>query len=239
VQPSVRFTMRSANRAPKPNYLARTVASLLRGGMSPADIHVFPTDPDVAWIGDVDMVTTVHAPERRRTPNENGLAPIDLLDSFPADWILLTEDDLEWCDDPIGSVQRWLVDHARPDVLVYRFFAFDRLVTRGPGMAEAPLREQKGSQAIALRADDARRLAHWAMAHATTWRPKAAPFQDRPHDGFDKLVGYWALQAGSTVGLVSQPFFVKHIGLESSLHQRTRQMDAAFRPEAYGAVSCR
>ena len=43
------------------------------------------------------------------------------IDQIDADWIILSEDDLEWCADPLGSMARWLEAHATPDVLVYRF----------------------------------------------------------------------------------------------------------------------
>lgn len=194
-------------------------------------IFIFPTAPDVGWLWDeagFDM--RVVPPAMRLTPNENGYAPIALLDEIDADWIILSEDDLEWCPDPIGSMSRWLEQHANPDVLIYRFFAFNSLTPVSKSCAKAPLREMKGSQAVALRAEDARRFAAWAKAHPFDWRPKGAPFQHRPHDGFDKLLGYWALQDRPAVpyGLVSVPFFVKHLGVQSSLHARGLRLDAQF-----------
>lgn len=219
MQPSLLFTMRTANRAPKQNYLGRTVQSLLDGGVSADQIHVVPTDPDVSWMPDLPGVP-VHLPAARRTANMNGIAPIALLDEYPADWIILSEDDLSWCADPLTVMADWLDVHAQSDIRVYRFFAFDRLTTISQTVASAPLREQKGSQVIALRADHARRLFAWAQAHVTDWRPKGAPYQDHPHDGLDKLIGYWSLQdrPSVTIGLVSRPCLVRHLGRESSLH---------------------
>ena len=226
------FTMRTADRAPKPNYLRATVGSLYHHGVR--DIHVFPTDPDITWMRP-HPYATLHQPDKRVRANENGLRPIALLDTIDADWIILSEDDLEWCADPIGSMSRWLDEFSTSDVLMYRFFAFDQLTQVSAHAATAPLREQKGSQAVALRADDARRFAAWATAHPLDWRPKGAPFQDRPHDGFDKLLGYWALQdrPDVTTGLVSRPFFVRHMGVHSSLHIRGRMMDRQFTGRAY------
>jgi hypothetical protein len=240
VLPKLLFTMRTANRAPKVNYLARTVESLWSGGVRSDQIHLFPTDPDVSWMPDIPGVH-VHVPEHRRTPNMNGIAPIALLDRIEADWIVLSEDDLEWCHNPIETMAQWLQYHERPEVSVYRFFGFERqMVKRGPHVAETPLREQKGSQVIALRADDARRCAAWAQAHPKDWRPKSAPFQDQPHNGFDKLIGYWALQDRPSVqvGLVSQPFFVRHLGYESSLHRVGVARDAAFKATPYEVAPC-
>lgn len=226
------FTMRTADRSPKRNYLGATVESLRRQSVAGADIHVFPTGPDTGWmLTQVPyQAVTVHTPIERRHANANGIAPIALLDRIEADWIILSEDDLEWCADPLGSLSRWLETYATPDVMIYRFFAFDRVKVVSAHAATAPLREQKGSQVVALRAADARRFAAWAMAHPLDWRPNGAPFQHRPHDGFDKLLGYWALQdrPDVTTGLVSQPFFVKHLGVQSSLHGRGIRMDRQF-----------
>jgi hypothetical protein len=224
------FTMRTSDRSPKTNYLFRTLASLRDAGMAPEDVHVFPTSPDVGWLRHAPPLMTLHAPLERRTANQNGIAPIALLDQIDADWIVLSEDDLEWCPDPIGSMARWLATYATERIMVYRFFAFDRLTPVNADAGYAPLREQKGSQVVAMRANDARRFAAWAKVHPTDWRPKDAPFQHRPHDGFDKLLGYWALQERpeTPIGLVSQPFFVKHLGVQSSLHGRGIQKDKQF-----------
>jgi len=225
------LTIRTANRAPKTNYLGVTVLGLLGQGVAADSIHIVATDPAVGWAHqEVRYPVWLHQPDLHRRPNENGIAAIDLLGLFPADWIILSEDDLEWCADPIGSMSRWLEAHATPDRVMYRFFAFDRLTPVSAHAATAPLREQKGSQAVALRADDARRFAAWAKAHPLDWRPKGAPFQHRPHDGFDKLLGYWALQdnPNMTTGLVSRPFFVRHLGTDSSLHSHGVRMYREF-----------
>jgi hypothetical protein len=239
VRPSLLFTLRTANRAPKANYLARTVQSLWTAGVPSDQIHVFPTDPDVSWMPELPGVH-VHIPEATRTPNMNGIAPIALLDSVHADWIVLSEDDLQWCDEPIDAMARWLADYAKPDVMVYRFFAFDRLTRLGGYVASVPLREHKGSQVVVLRAADARRFAAWATANSKHWRPRGAPFQDQPDNGFDKLVGYWALQDRPTVdyGFVSYPFFVKHIGTDSSLHRVGITRDGSFRQKPYEVPTC-
>lgn len=234
---NILFTIRTADRSPKPNYLGQTLRSLVAHGVAADAIHVFPTDPAVAWL-DAELADTpavrVHVPETKRTPNANGLAPIALLDECPADWIVLSEDDLEWCDDPIGSIARWLEDHATPQRVMYRFFAFDELVRMTKGAWLTPCREQKGSQVVALRAADAKRFKAWAEAHPKDWRPKSAPFQNRPHDGFDKLLGYWALSEDAyATGLVSRPFFVRHLGVASAIHRVGMRRDREFAGESW------
>ena len=240
--PKVVLTIRTANRAPQKNYLGATVENLLRQGASPKALAIFATDPDVSWMPKLPPGIRVHVPHEHLNPNRNGLAQVLALDWCDADWIVMTEDDLEWCLDPIGSIARWLDDHARPDVSVYRFFAFDRVERCTEQVGKTPLREQKGSQAIAMRAADARRFRDWALAHPKDWRPKSAPFQYQTDTGFDKLVGYWALQDNpeQQFGMVSLPFFVKHIGVQSSLHAFGKRIDHTFAGESwfYQGVPC-
>lgn len=228
-------TMRTADRTPKPNYLATTVRSFLAGGCDPSDIHLFPTSPDVAWLTtELDGLpdVCVHVPDRLRGPNENGIRQVSALEDVAADWIGLFEDDIELCADPVGSMTRWLSMYARPDIHVYRFCALPQTPTRAyrPEAVLCPLREMRGSQAVVLRADDALAFREWATQHPKDWRPKGAPFQDKPDRGFDKLVGYWALQHDplQTQGLLSRPMMVRHIGRQSALHSHGISDDRAF-----------
>lgn len=219
----VTLTIRTANRAPTRNYLGRTVTGLLRAGVQPADIHLVVTDADARWldteIGSLPVCR--HVPTVPRNPNENGRAQVDVLEECPADWLLMLEDDVEVCADFLGSVTRWLSDHAVPAVHVYRFCAFGPVLARRAGAWEYALREQRGSQAIALRADEARLFARWSAEHHTNWRPAMAPFQNQRTNGFDKLVGYWALSQWprSDRSYVSAPQMVRHVGMASSLHR--------------------
>ena len=239
--PSVALTIRTANRAPQTNYLSATVANLLWQGVRPGQIHLFATDPDVSWLPPMERGIKVHLPPQRLTPNENGIAQTLALELVEADWIVMTEDDLEWCADPLGSIAMWLEDHARPDVSVYRFFAFGPLKSGKPFAATSKNEEMRGSQAVAIRAADARRFALWALQHPTNWRPKGAPFQARHGDGFDKLLGYWALRdMKQTEHIVSVPFFCRHVGVQSSLHAYGKRMDHLFAGASwsYKGVPC-
>jgi len=226
---SLLLTIRTANRTPKANYLGMTLVSLRSQGVEPEQIHVVATDHDTSWMT-IPSGITVHVPGVHRRPNENALAQIDLMHRYPADWIAMSEDDLAWCRHPLESIERWLTKHATPERLFYRFFAFGSLKPIARDVYETPLKEQKGSQVVAMRSDDAPRFARWARAHPRDWRPNGAPFQDRPHDGFDKLLGYWALQDNPkvTTGLVSKPFFVRHLGVESAIHSHGLRRDDQF-----------
>jgi hypothetical protein len=230
------ITIRTADRHPRQNYLGQTVRGLIAAGVAAEQIHVFPTAPDVRWLdvelGDLPIVR--HVPSTRRDANANGVAQVAALDVAPADWLLMLEDDVHVCADFEGSVLRWLDRFARPDVHVYRFCAFGEPEHRLPSVTVHPLREQRGSQAVALRSDDARRFAAWWSTHETDWRPKHAPFQQEP-GGFDKLIGYWALAEWpeTRYGLVSRPQFVHHVGMQSSLHSRGVRNDEAFAGTSY------
>jgi hypothetical protein len=226
------FTIRTSNRSPKKNYVGLTVASLVGQGVPVEAIHLVPTDIEKPWLQQElgPHRPTIHWPLKKRLPNQNALAQIDLLSEFPADWIVMSEDDLEWCADPLGTIKRWLDVNAHPNRLFYRFFAFGELKPFNADAYESPLKEQKGSQAVAMRAENAVKFASWARANPLHWRPPNAPFQDRPHDGFDKLLGYWALQERPkvTTGLVSKPFFVRHLGVQSAIHSHGLRRDNLF-----------
>jgi hypothetical protein len=133
----------------------------------------------------------------------------------------------------VGSITRWLLVHADPAVHVYRLFALPGTASR-KGAAHAdrfPLWEMRGSQAVILRAADARAFAQWATSHAKDWRPKNAPFQNHPQTrGFDKLIGYWALATwpDQPDGLLSQPMMIRHVGRDSSMYSHGVSNDRAF-----------
>jgi hypothetical protein len=246
------ITIRTADRSPRPNYLGRTVRSLLAAGVAADRLHLVLTDPDVRWLEPelgpaLLAAVTQHIPGRRRSPNVNGVAQLGVLAIAPAAWLLMLEDDLEVCQDFAGSVVRWLTAHRRADVHVYRFCGFGSPAGRWGAGELYPLREQRGSQAIALAAADAGRLARWAAGYVDVytgelrpeWRPAGAPFRDRPAVGFDKLVGYGALAAwpADRYSVVSRPHLVRHIGRASSIAPRGFvPNDGAFAAAAWGVV---
>jgi hypothetical protein len=227
--PRIALTMRTADRSPKPNYVGGTVKRLLAQGLDPTSIHLCATDPNVAWL-DAELrgaAVTQHVPAQRLTPNQNGLAQIRVLDPASADWVLLLEDDLGFCADFLGSVQRWIVKAARPDRHVYRLFGF-RLTPPRTGRVVAydwTLTGLCGSQAVLLRMADAQDFLAWADANLETW----GGFRGNAKIAFDKLLASWALYRWpGQPGVVSHPLFVQHIGLKSSLHPRAVGMDHLF-----------
>ena len=231
------YTVRTADRTPEEK-LSRvgTVRTLLTQGVDPSDLHLFPTDPDIRWMDRelADLPTIhIHVPAYRLTPNANGIRQVSALDWSDAEWIALLEDDLACCS--AALLTAWLAEHVQPAIHVYRWFALPGTPLRRPWRgatrsALAPLREMRGSQAVILRAAEARLFADWATAHPRDWRPVGAPFQDRPDRGFDKLIGYWALAQWPQQpdGLVALPMLVNHIGRQSVLHSHGLRNDAQF-----------
>ena len=227
--PRIAITMRTANRAPKPNYVGGTVRRLVEQGIDPAAIHLCVTAPGTAWLDAEigDLAVTRHVPAATVSPNQNGLEQIRVLDPLAYDWVLLLEDDLAFCADFLGSVQRWLRVATRPDRHVYRLFTFR---VRAPGSKRTvaydwPLKNMCGTQAVLLRMEDAQAFLVWADANLETW----GGFRGNPRIAFDKLMAAWALHRWpDRPGVLSHPFFVQHIGDISSLHPRAIRMDHLF-----------
>lgn len=228
----IAVTIRTANRAPHKNYLGATVRQLLAQGVNMEDIHIAATDPDVAWLARELSASTwrLDVPAAKRTPNENGLAQIAMVEPSSYDWILLLEDDLEFCADFLGSVERWLERYARADRHVYRFFGFN-VPSRPKAAYDVRLERIRASQAQALRMADALDFLAWGRAHLHDWPLQTAwgrAYTDHWR-GFDKLVASWALTRWpGQPALASHPQFVRHVGQHSSIHARTAWNDAAF-----------
>lgn len=230
----IAVTIRTANRAPHPNHLRNTVGQLLTQGVSTSDIYVSVTDPDARWLESELAGMPVHldVPIIRRTPNENGLA---MIASIPEperyEWVLLLEDDLQFCRDFLGSVERWLAKFAQPHRHLYRFFGF----TDPPRKAAAydvRLERLRASQAQAMRTPEAMQFLAWGRQHLHDWPLLTAwgrKHQQDAYRGFDKFTATFCLITWpGRPGLASHPHFVKHIGLTSSIHQRTASADARF-----------
>lgn len=233
-------TMRTADRScgarglaeGRPNYLGTTIRNLSASGMDVANLHVFVGDADASWVHrETEAPVQWHIADRALTPNENALAQISVLDQVQADWILMLEDDLEFCADFLGSVRRWMSVHATDAHRVYRFFSFREPVAEQTDAYVFDSGRLVGSQAVLLRADDARRLLAWHSDRYETWRPHTDPLRHQTTRGWDKLIGYWSLDRApwQRTNLVSKPFFVRHIGEHSSLALRSFGMTANHR----------
>lgn len=240
-------------------YLGATVQNLLERGVPREAIHVFPTHPETDWVfaqlqgaaavwplseRATEPVITVHRPEVLCHRNANGLRQVSVLDRVEADWLVMLEDDVQVCDDFLGSLDRWLEDHARPDVVFYRLLTLgsdrrDPVYGAPSGYAGPAARlcsnwEVFGAQAVVMRADHAREFAAWGQENREHFRPTMAPFQTRREDGFDKMIGYWSRDTRpGSYHLVASPHLVLHVGETSSLHKRGLRNDAHFSARPY------
>jgi hypothetical protein len=231
---TIAVAMRTANRAPKSNYVGSTLKRLQAAGVDLTALHLCVTDAKADWIEKaIDGLPRpkVYVPGQKLRANENALRQVEVALSDQPDWVLLLEDDLAFCADFLGSVDRWLARHARPDRQVYRLFGFTRPPRRDAEAYDWPLQALQGSQAVLLRAREAEQFLAWGRANLTTWR-QTAPWGSSKADpmiAFDKLLAAWALTRWPSVpGVMSHPYFVNHIGTESSLHSRGRRNDGMF-----------
>jgi hypothetical protein len=225
--------MCTADRKPKTNYLAGTLDRLFAQGLEPSRLHLCATAPDVAWLQPMiaKWPVTLHVPEKKLSRVANGLASIRAVSGEDFDWLLLLEDDLAFCSDFLGSVERWLDAHARPDRAVHQFFGFHRVPPGKPAAFDVSLVKLRAAEAVALRREDAMDLLAWGEAHLLTWR-RLEPWgatNAPPSEGWDKLIATWSLLMWpKRPGLMSHPHFVRHVGKESSLHRYGPANDGCF-----------
>ncbi len=222
------YAFRSTDRGvlSKPNYLRGTMERLLAQSTTPARMHVHVSKPsDGRWVQrelaglDASRFDVV-VPAEEISPNLTGISALEQALAAPEAyaWIVLMEDDITFCADFHGSVARWLTRYARPDRNVYRFYGFfqpkvDR--RRAPEAFDHNLEQLRASQIVALRRADAVDFASWSrynLHRMSSGRSKVA---------FDKLIASWALARWPRrPGVLSWPFFVDHIGTQSSIHPR-------------------
>lgn len=157
------------------------------------------------------------------TPNMNGVHALRMAAKDGADWVLFLEDDIDIVDDFVGSVSRWLQDHATPDVLAYPLGSFYKNVTDCPAVIQAgewriPRRLYYGSQAVVFRTPDAADYADWLEAYTRVQ-------DDKDRSGsFDLRISDWHGERRPKTETLCTPIpcLVDHIGEESLMGTWTR-----------------
>jgi len=140
-------------------------------------------------------------------PNENGCLAIQKALGEPAHWILFLEDDAGLINDFFGSTERWLKDHARPDVHVYPL-GCQYPLSNDPEVTawEYPLRSFYCSVALLIRATLAPSLLAYMRCN------------DHVRQGFDLMTGHWHRTVSDSPHLITPvPCFVEHLGDVSTL----------------------
>lgn len=203
----------------KTNYLAETMRNLGSAGVEWTGL--FLSTPECAhyktftrWFDAIDIPTAC------RSACENAGAALiaggrQALERNLS-WVLFCEDDLDFCDDFIGSVSRWLDDYGASED--YRLFAFGAAY---PQIADAALKSPAGSawvypykafygtQCFAIRPDDAISLGSYIASNPLI-RGVVNP------NAYDLMFHDW-MSANYPGGafLASVPSFVQHIGRQS------------------------
>lgn len=149
-----------------------------------------------------------------RSRNANALECLRIGIASQAPWILFVEDDVDFCRDFLGSVDRWLARHARRDRHLYSFATPYKGVCQaweqGLTSWDFPARNFYGNQALAFSRSDAISAENYIRRRLPTWDTG---------QGFDLLLKEWALGSfRCEFFLSSVPSFVQHMGQESSIH---------------------
>lgn len=225
--------MITVDRSPGQNYLAETLANLVRGGLltserlshlvvadsgpgcafSAAALEPLAVAPVPPWRGNI-----LTLPGARYCANENVARALHAGVHHGAPWVLFLEDDIDVCADFFDSVGAWLDDHARDDRRIYVFGAnypeVSEATARGETSWDYRVNKFYGTQALALRSEDALSLSTYLVEHC----------YDRAEDGtaYDLLMADWSQQRWPEIHhfLASAPSFVEHIGRKSLIRPR-------------------
>jgi len=205
----------------EPECLTATLANLRRGSLYASPRLYDPHHPLIAFDSAHDLL-----------PCENAGRVLLLGAISGAPWVLYLEDDIDVCADFLDGVGTWLDEHAGPpEADPYRVFAFgaaytpqlEVMVARGLAAWDYPVGAFYGTQAIALRAADARSLGEYWQSNPKV-RGVTAPGQ------YDLMLQDW-LRNRYLNGriLASAPSFVAHTGRVSTL----RPADSPHEPPVF------
>lgn len=176
-------------------------------------LHHLEPLPETVQVPQFAIRDKVHG-QLRRSRNGNAIECLKIGIATGAPWILFIEDDVDVCDDVLGSIDRWLIEHGRRDRHLYTFATPYRAINaawdRGMTSWDFPVKSFYGNQALAFTRADAISAVSFIEQRMTTWDTG---------QGFDLLLKEWATTVWrAEVFLSSVPSFVQHIGEESSLH---------------------
>ena len=139
------------------------------------------------------------------TPNENGCLALEMAECQDTDWVIFLEDDAGLIDDFMGSVERWIEDHATDDIHVYPLGAQYKF-PEGATAWVYPLDHYYCSVAFVIRRSMIPSLVEYFRA-----RPAV-------NQGFDLMIAEWHRTVSPSNHLLTPvPCFVEHLGDESTL----------------------
>lgn len=206
VQPQdIAIAIKTHDRSPRRNYLEETIENLNRS------LNAGPRERCPVHISD----------GRGLTLHQNAATAIRYGVEMQKPWVLVLEDDLDFCGDFLGSVARWLSDWASPAYPLYVFGAnyaqIAQAAAAGHSRWEYPVHAFYGAQALCWRRDVAEELVQWLGEDPYYPGPNGEPIRDHGHD---LLLQRWGRWKGAQYFLASAPSFCQHIGEESGINNR-------------------
>lgn len=229
------ITLRTCDRTlkrPGPNYLRQTLDNAARAGVFDderlASFDVIYSHPETPTLRSETSPhrgrVTTHNPKCRLTPNVTATEAHVTADQHNADYVLFLEDDLDFCDDFLGSVARWLGDYAEPQ---YPLFVFGHVrSSRGSSAQPYPVNQFYGTQCYAVPRDRHAHLTKW-LVDSPFYVERQNPNKRPAPRAHDLRLHNWAEDIGCSNFLASDPSFVNHIGTVSGMGCR-RVVFASF-----------
>jgi hypothetical protein len=220
----IAIAIKAARRAANGDeYLRQTVEALGRSSeKTPELLHSLRVSWTEGPVGLWNGKAFDAAPEweaKRLTLHQNAARAIRLVANAGAAWAMVLEDDVDFCDDFLGSVLRWVHDVERTGerfpmyVLGANYAQIEAARMRGYIFWHYPCSAFYGAQALLWRSDVARQLAEWLG-------PDPAYGQVRDH-GHDLLLGKWGTEQETPCFCASVPSFVEHVGVTSGIGNRS------------------
>ena len=155
--------MVTVDRSPHTNYLAATLTELHHSSpeMYLTLMDSGPRETSGEWVLDTilpwqDWIFELHRAKTHICANLN-VAHALRCGAERGDWVLFLEDDIAVCKNFLGSVKSWLGIYGTAD---YPLCVFGSTYSkRQPGAHNIPISGFYGTQAVALRSEDAENLA--------------------------------------------------------------------------------
>lgn len=220
----ISIAIKTAHR--DPDYLRITLENLKRSGVFESEffdslfiVDSYPSDifHRLPKFVVAKPKIQIDEPQEKRSLHENALQAISLaVSSKTADWVMVLEDDLDFCGNFLDSVHRWLEKHKTSKTQMYVFGANYQQVLNAVQSGESswdyPVEAFYGAQCCVWRKLDA--------AHLVEWLGPNPNYDGVTRNGHDLLLQRWGKDQGLKFFLASAPSFVQHIGVESGIGNR-------------------
>lgn len=189
------IVMNTANRQDDISYLQTTVQNL-------ANANVFSS-----FLFGGFFIFHTDKPFSHNT-QQNALRALEKGYENNTEWVIFLEDDVDFISDFLESVDNWLSEFYKPEVLFYPFgAAYQEVHDTSKKCWEYPPELFYGCQAYAIHKSQLEKLILFFR--------EANEAQLFMHD---MLLRQWALSEKSSFLLTPCPSFIQHIGIFSSIH---------------------